>query len=153
MSSLFYLDDFRDGGKWLYSCLMEDCFQDMINITCSILLPFPSSFFSISFVCLHGLYPYCSLGTTTDWKIYCFILSDRSDFHMINNLSIAIHDFARWISTSLSGDEMLLPRFVNLSKNFEEPTFRVQMSLEHMYSLFVSFTGMPMPLADSSRLW
>ena len=41
-----------------------------------------------------------------------FILSDRSDFHVIDNLLIAIHVFTRHILMSLSVDEMLLPRYV-----------------------------------------
>ena len=47
----------------------------------------------------------------TAWKKSCFILPDRSDFYMINNLSIAIHRFARCVMTSLSVDEILLPMY------------------------------------------
>ena len=27
----------------------------------------------------------------TTWKNSCFILSERSDFHMVDNLSVAVH--------------------------------------------------------------
>ena len=57
-----------------------------------------------------------------------FILSDKSDFHMINNLSVAVHDFASCILTSFSVDEMLLLRYMFLSTSFKEPPFSVEMS-------------------------
>ena len=49
---------------------------------------------------------------------YChFILSESTDFHMVMNLSTAIHVLPLRKLTSLSVDEILLPRFVNLSTN------------------------------------
>ena len=47
---------------------------------------------------------------------------------MINNLLIAVHAFASHILKSFSVDEMLLLRYVNLSTNFREPPFNVEMS-------------------------
>ena len=44
---------------------------------------------------------------------FCFILSDKSDFHIIDNQSIAVHNFANCMLTSLSVDEILLLRYVN----------------------------------------
>ena len=41
--------------------------------------------------------------------IFRFILSDRLDFHVIDNLSIAVHTFASPILISLSVDETLPP--------------------------------------------
>ena len=38
---------------------------------------------------------------------------------MINNLLIAVHVFARHMFTTLSVDEILLLRYVNLSTNFK----------------------------------
>ena len=32
-------------------------------------------------------------NTDTAWKNFHFVLSDRSDFHMIDSLSIAVHTF------------------------------------------------------------
>ena len=60
--------------------------------------------------------------------IYLFILSDRSDFHIIDSLSIAVYGFVRCILTSLSVDPTLLLRYVNLSTNFRELPFRVEMA-------------------------
>ena len=57
-----------------------------------------------------------------------FVLSDWSDFHISDDLSIAVHGFARSILISFSVDETLLPRYVNVSTNFRESPFRVEMS-------------------------
>ena len=114
-------------GKWPYSCCFVGCcFQDLFNITRSILVRFPSSFFSMRFVSVHVVHPCSSIDTTVLWKKSCFISSDRSDFHMIDSLSIAVHSFMRRILTSLLADETLLPRYVNSSTNFKEPPFRVK---------------------------
>ena len=42
------------------------------------------------------------------------ILSDRSDFYITDNLSMAVHAFAMGTLTSLSVDEIMLPWYVNL---------------------------------------
>ena len=102
------------------------------------------------------VHPYNSIDTTAAWKKLCFILSDRSDFHMINNLSIAAHAFSSRI-LSFSVDETLLPRYVNLFTNFREPPFSVKISpfffcLKHMYSVLSAFTWRSMPSAACSRL-
>ena len=39
--------------------------------------------------------PQSSTDTTSAWKKSCFILSERSDFYMIDDLSIAVHIIAR----------------------------------------------------------
>ena len=45
------------GGKWLYSWCFVGCFQDLFIIACSILMKFPSIFFSLvllaSMWCIH----------------------------------------------------------------------------------------------------
>ena len=69
------------------------------------------------------------MDTTAAWKKLCCILSDRSGFHMTDNLLIADHAFASSVLTSFSIDEMLLPREVNLFASFKEPPVRVEMSL------------------------
>ena len=69
-----------------------------------------------------------------------FILSDRSGFDMINNLSIAVHAFARRMLTSLSADEILLPRYENLSTYFISLSLRVDIVHSHLkYKYFVLF--------------
>ena len=100
------------GGKWPFSCCFVGCcFQDLFNIAQSILVQFPSRFFFLHFVSIHVVHPYSSIDTTAAWKKSCFILSDRSDFHMIDSLLIAVYTFARHILTSFSVNEMLLPRY------------------------------------------
>ena len=72
-----------------------------------------------------------------------FILLDKIDFHMINNLSIAFHAFTRHILMSLSVDEMLLLRYVNLPANSRELPLRLEMSpcLKHINSILSAFTS------------
>ena len=43
---------------------------------CSVLVELMSSFFSIRFVSFHVVHPYWSIDATTDWKKFCFNLSD-----------------------------------------------------------------------------
>ena len=80
---------FMIGGRWPYSwCLVGCCHQDLFNIACSILVLLLCSFFSSCFVSIHVVHPYSSIDTTAAWKKLHFILSVRSDFHMINSLSM-----------------------------------------------------------------
>ena len=57
-----------------------------------------------------------------------FILSVRSDFHMADSLSIAVHAFASRVLMSVLVDEALLPTYVNLSASFGEQPFSVEIS-------------------------
>ena len=99
------------GGRWPYSwCLVGCCRQDLFNIACSILVWLQSSFFSSYLVSVQVVHPYSSIDTTAAWKKLRFILSVRSDFHMIESLSIAVHAFVSRVSMSFSVDETLLPR-------------------------------------------
>ena len=82
------------GGRWPYSwCLVGCCRQDLFKIACSILMQLPSSFFSSRFVRIHVVQPYSSIDATAAWKKLRFILSVRSDFHIIDSLLIAVHAF------------------------------------------------------------
>ena len=102
------------GGRWPYSwCFVECCRQDLINIARSILVSFPSSFFSSRFVSVQVVHPYSSIDMKTAWKELRFILSVSSDFYMIDSLSIAVHAFVNHVSMSFSVDETLLLRLVN----------------------------------------
>ena len=100
------------------------------------------------------VHPYNSTDTTVSWKKSCFVSSGRSDFHMINSQLIEVHTFARCILISLSVDEILLLRYVNLFTNFRGLPFRVEMAprLKHMYSILLMFMWRPMPPAACSRL-
>ena len=90
-------------GRWSYSwCFVGCCLQDMVNIARSILVLLPSSFFSSCFVSVQVVHPYSSIDTTAAWKKLRFILSVRSDFHMIDSLSITVHAFVSCVSMSFS---------------------------------------------------
>ena len=51
--------------------------------------------------------PYSSTETVTAWKISGFILAERSDFHLIDKLLIAVHTFPLSKLISISVDEIL----------------------------------------------
>ena len=96
------------------------------------------------FVSIHEVHPYSSMDTATAWKKSCFILSDRSDFHLIDNQSIAFHAFIRHMITSLSVDEMSLPRYGNWSTNFRGLALKVKMAsscLKHKQFYLCSCRG------------
>ena len=96
------------GGRWPYSwCFSGCCLQDLYNIARSIFVYLPSGFFFSRFVSVQVVHPYSSIDTTTAWKKLSFILSVRSDFHMVDSLSIAVHDFASRVSMSFSVDETM----------------------------------------------
>ena len=61
---------------------------------------------------VHVVDPYISIDTTTAWKKTAFysIGQVKSDFHMTNNLQIAVYAFASHVFISFSVDETLLPR-------------------------------------------
>ena len=87
-----YLDGLKMGGRWPDSCrFVGCCFQELFNIARSILVKFPSCFFSIRVDVVH---PYCRIDTIVGWKKLCFILSEKTDIRKIDNLSIAVHAFA-----------------------------------------------------------
>ena len=99
------------GGRWPYSwCFVGCCLQDLFNIARSILFYLSSSFFSSRLVSVQVVHPYSSIDTTAACKKLRFVLSVRSYFHMIDSLSIAVHDFFSRVSMSFLVDETLLPR-------------------------------------------
>ena len=51
---------------------------------------------------------------------------------MIDNLSIIFHAFNRCMLISISVDEILLPRYVNLSTTFRGLPLRVEMAPPHL---------------------
>ena len=81
------------------------------------------------------MYPYSISDTSTTWKKSRFVLSERSDFHLIENLSRAVHAFAIRMLTSISVDDMLLPRLVNWSTYCKSLLLKVETipsCLKHM---------------------
>ena len=60
---------FEVGDSRLYSCCFVGCcFQDLFNMTRSILGQFPSSFFCIHLVSVYVVHPYSRIDTTAAWK-------------------------------------------------------------------------------------
>ena len=57
--------------------------------------------------------PYSSIDIATASKDSRFILSQRSDFYMVNNLSMAVYDLPMCMLTSHSVDEILLLNHMN----------------------------------------
>ena len=111
---------FEMGGRWPDSCCFVGCyFQDLFNIACSILVQLPSSFVSICLVSVHVVHPYSSMDTITAWKKMHFISSDKSDFHMTDKLTIAVHAFANYILMSFSIDKMLLKQIAQSARAVE----------------------------------
>ena len=101
ISCLSYLDVLVMGGKCPCSCcFVWCCFQDLFNMACSILVQLLSSFFTIRLVSVYVVHPSSSSVTIMAWKKLRFILSDRSDFHMIDNLLIEVHAFTSRILLS-----------------------------------------------------
>ena len=132
--------------RWEVSICTTAVLWDVTSWICSIFVQFLSSFFSICLVIIRVVNLCHKIDMITAWKKLHFILSDKSDFHMIDNLSIAVLAFTRHILTSNSVDEMLLPRYVNLY--FKEPPASAEMSpfwLKHMYFVLSAFTWRPMP--------
>ena len=118
------------GCWWPYCCsFMGCCFQDISITSCNILLQLPSYLFSIHFVSIQAVHPYSNMYTIASRKKIRFILSDRSDLQMTDNLSIAVYAFASRVLLSFSVDEMLLQKYVNLSISFRGETFSAGMSL------------------------
>ena len=97
-------------GRWPYRCFVWCWCQDLFNIARNILVLLPPSFFSSRFASVQVVHPYSSIDTTAALKKLRFILSVRSDFHMIDSLSIAVHAFVSRVSMSFSVDDTLLPR-------------------------------------------
>ena len=52
-------------------------------------------FFSLCVFSVYVVHPYSSMASAIPLKKSCCILSDRSDFHLIDNQPIAFHAFAR----------------------------------------------------------
>ncbi len=74
------------------------------------------------------MHPYSSIDVTAAWKKLRFILSVRSDVHIIDSLLIAVFVFVSLVSMSFSVDSTLLPRYVNLSTSLSGVPSRVEMS-------------------------
>ena len=64
---------------------------------------------------------YSSINMTVAWKKLCCILSVRSDFHMTDSHSIAVHAFACRVLMSVLVDETLL--LINMNSSLKSYNF------------------------------
>ena len=87
-------------------------FWGVVSRTCSILLA--AFLCSCRQVSVHEVHPYSSIDTISAWKKLRFILSVRSNFHITESLSIAVHAFASPMLMSVSVDETLLPLILSI---------------------------------------
>ena len=143
MLGSFNLDSFRDGWKVvvLYGVASRICSMQLAAFL-------PSSLFSICLVSVRVVHPYSSIDTTTAWKKLHFILSVRSNFHITDNLSIAVLAFASCVLMSISVDETLLPREVNVSTCFKGLSFSLEtlpLCQKHVHSILSTLTWRPAP--------
>ena len=103
---------FEMRGKWPYSCCLVGMLLPRFVQNCIVFL-FSSNL---------AFFPCVLLASM--WCIHIVVLiqpqrgKDRSDFHIIDNFSIATNTYAKCMLTSLSTDKRLLPRYVNLFTNF-----------------------------------
>ena len=92
------------------------------------------------------MHAYSSTDTAAIWKISRFLLWERSNFPIIDKLSIAVYVFPMHMLTSLSVDEILLSRYLNWSTNFRGLRLRVEMAsscLKHLLDIFMRIHGSP----------
>ena len=88
------------------------------------------------FVSILVVHPFSSNDTVKAWKKSYFILSEKSDFYMINNLSVVVYTFTRCRLILLSVDDILLLKYVNWSTNSRCLPLKVEMTpscLKHIY--------------------
>ena len=132
--------------KWLYSC----CFVGLASgISSEQLIPF---------LCCSYLDFSLYISLTARWCIHTVVLShclekllfcQRSDFHKIDNLLIAVHTLSWHSSTSFSVDKILLPSYVNWSIKFRGLLLKVEIApfcLKHLNSVLLSHWGWPLQL-------
>ena len=81
------------------------------------------------FVSVHVVHPYCSIASDMVRKKSYFLLSNTSDFHMIDNLSIVVYTLAIRLLTSISVDEILQPKYENWFANSRALKYKVEMAL------------------------
>ena len=116
------------GSRWPHTCYFVAWnFRDLFRNSHCNLVKY-SNFSFMRFFRVHVVHPYSRTDTDTTCKKSCIIWSERANFYMIDNLSIAVHPFPMRILTSLSIDEILLPRYVNWSTNIRCLALKVEMA-------------------------
>ena len=134
-------------GRLSYSCCFVGCgIQELFKTAHSILDQFPCSFILYTFSLRPCSAPFSRMDTATVCKKSRFISSDRLYFHRIDNLSISYHTISMLMLTSLSGDEILLPKYVNVSTNFSSLPQSDEMALfclKHLHSRWGQYLLQP----------
>ena len=139
MSRSSYLDDLR----WEVSGRTASVLKDAAFSICS-------KQHVASFCSSHQVF---SPQVSLEFSVDTFAARKKSGFYMIYCLSIALHIFARSTLIYLSVDEMLPPRYVNLSTNFRGlPLITITPCLKHMYSVLFVLTLWAMLSAVGIRL-
>ena len=142
------------GGKWSYNfCFVECCFQDLFKTSINILVYFSPLFFSFILLAFMGCIQTDGMTQTPLRRNPVFFYWIVSDTRMIDNPSIAVHDFTRRMLTLLSIDEILLLRYVNSSTNFSGQPLKVEVApsrWKHMNSVLFAFPWRSIPPAVCS---
>ena len=108
----------------------------------------------MSLFSIHAVLRYSNTDIVKARKKSCFISLNRSDFHVIDNLFIAVKASTWCMLTSLSVDEMLLSRYVNWFTNIRGLPLRVEIAppcTKLMKSVLLAFTWRLIPPAACSR--
>ena len=114
MPSMPCLDGLWDGGvSGCTAVASRICSKQYAVSLCSSHLAFPASVSLKSKWCSHTV-----LFTQLQLGRILVLFYQRSNFHMVHNLSIAVYDLPMCILTSLSVDEILLLKYMNCSTNF-----------------------------------
>ena len=97
-------------------------------VFCRMLLPgfIQNSMWHHLYFEVRVVHPYSSTNMVTTWKKSTFVLLERSDFHMVVNLSIAY--CAMCILIWLSVNKILLPKHMNWSVNFGGLSFNEEIA-------------------------
>ena len=102
------------------------CIQDLFKIAHSILVLLHLAFSKL-FVRVQVEQIYKGTDSFTV-RIPVFILSESSDYHVVDNLSIAVHALPMHMLTSLLVDEILSPSYINWSTYFRSLPINVEMA-------------------------
>ena len=110
--------------KLLFCAVLRPGFVKTVR---GILLYCPFNLFSGRVIKIKIFLPYSSTDTARPWKNSPFA-SERSDFHIVDNLSIVVHVLPMRRLTSLPVDETSLSRNMNWSTYFRGLSFIERMS-------------------------
>ena len=108
------------GGRWPYNCCFQVCC--FLNLFKTAHLAFSPSISLAPRWCKHTVVlTWPQVGKKSHFL--------RTDFHMVDNLSIAVHVCLMHMLTLVSVDEIWLPRYVKWSTNFKGLPFNVEVAL------------------------